>query len=173
MRPVCILLALMGCISTPEPPEKAKVWDPNTSVAFFTGAVKSGEYDLAYQALSADTKKHLPMEGLVLAMDSYPSLRRVLGATEAHHVDVSGERARVRLCNAKMGVSYEIGLKKEFGKLWAIDISAQELQELTQIGKDWLALQWEDDLGRTLFPPDARPRTVNFRCECGRKRKVE
>lgn len=164
----CALAAMAGCATVPEPPEKSDFRDVNKSFNAFVACLRAGQYDWAHQALSTESKKNLPLEGIVLAMDSYPSLRRFVGATEARRVEVQGDRARVEAFNPLMGIGYTVTLKKEFGKLWTLDLGPKDLEELTRLGKQWLASQWEDSLGRTLFPPDARPLPSSLRGDAER-----
>jgi hypothetical protein len=174
MRPTVLgCLFLAGCVSVPEPPDRKEIQNPERAVAFFAACVKARQYDFAHQALSADTKRQLSQEALTVAFESYPTLRRIVAACESHRVTVNGDRARARVCNPLMGVSYEIGLKKEFGKIWALDLTPKEIDELTAIGREWIALQWEEGLGRTLAAPDSRPIPVHLRCGCDSKGKGE
>ena len=155
MRLVSLVFAA-GCGPVQDPPDKGWVQIPEKALDFFTGCLRARKYDFAHLALSTATQKQVPMEALIMAMDSYPTLRRLVAASETRRVEVQGSRGRVTVWNRFLGLQWQVTLKKEHGDLWAIDVSPDELEKLSRAIKAWLDAQFEDTLGRTLFPPDAR-----------------
>jgi hypothetical protein len=159
-RSSCAVVVLASCGSQAQVPDRTLAQDPRGAVTFFIECVRARKYDYAHLALSAGARRHVTQEALILAFESYPTARRLLGMSEVGEVRVEGEEGRAPVRVPAMGIEYELKVSRftvGSRSIWTVDLSEGDLERLAGLGRKWLARQWEDGLGRTLFPPDPRP----------------
>jgi hypothetical protein len=152
LAPLVALLSLCfgGCRSLPEA-DKSKARDPETAVEYLMTLIRRGEYGKAHYLLSAETRQHLRAEPFALALQSYPTLRRLILATRIRGLV---EPHRVQLENPVLGIEPAFELRKEFDAIWTVHIGKAEWDLLLERGREFVFLQFEREGGYHVFPPD-------------------
>jgi hypothetical protein len=174
MKLIALLLPaalLSACASAPvQDDERPKdvIKDPARIHGFFLRKIREREESVAAQVTTLR-----PPEQLYFGIrnEIAPDLtRRILLGFEQHDVRVDGAIATVRWCNPEFGISRDFTLKSELGgKIWLLDITRDQIEELAHAGLAWFRKQREAADGRIYaYPPDWVAANVSATCKCGR-----
>ena len=154
-----LAVAAAGCRSLPEP-DKAMALQPETAARYFKALVANGEYGKAHLLLSSDTRSRIKQEVFAMALQSYPTLRKLLLESEIAYMEQGG---RPTLLVGTPAADAAFPLVKEFDKIWTIEIGANEWERLQKRGEEWLFHQFEKAGGYHVFPPDYQFRPLSRR----------
>lgn len=170
LLPAAALLA--GCAVAPGQDEenfRDVLKDPNRIHGFFVRKIRDREPGIAAQVTSLDSNQ------FVLGVNNQvaPDLtRRILLGFEQHDLKrhENGQSATARWCNKEFGISRDFKLtSKHGGKLWQLEITREQIEELAQAGLAWFRRQREAADGRIYaYPPDWVAANVSVSCSCGR-----
>ncbi len=169
LLPAAVLLA--SCAAVPEGQEEERpkdvVKDPARIHGFFIRMIREDKPGIAAQVTTLDETAFTIGVRNRIAPDL---TRRILLGFEQHDVRVDGDRATVRWCNKEFGLSRDFGLiSKHGGKVWQLEITREQIEELATAGLAWFRKQREAADGRIYaYPPDWIATNVSTSCKCGR-----
>jgi hypothetical protein len=161
-----------GCASLPgQEPDRPKdiIKDPTRIHGFFLQMIREDR-----PAVAAEVTSLQPAE-LTMGVHNTiaPDLtRRILLGFEQHDVRVSEDRSQAvaRWCNKEFGISRDFTLLSTAGgRIWKLQITREQIEELARAGLDWFRKQREVADGRIYaYPPDWVATNVAASCKCGR-----
>jgi len=168
--PLLAALLLAGCAATPgQDPEPAKdvIKDPAKIHGFFLRMIRDRQEKMAAMVTTLNPDEfYLGIRNRIA-----PDLtRRILLGFEQHDLKVEGESAVARWCNKEFGISRDFKLISQVGgRLWKLEITREQIEELAKAGLAWFRRQREAADGRIYaYPPDWIPAPVMTSCPCGR-----
>jgi hypothetical protein len=172
LLPAAALIA--GCAALPEEqePDRPKdiIKDPARIHGFFLRMIRDREEGIAAQVTTL-----VPPEQLYFGVRNQiaPDLtRRILLGFEQHDLRVAEDKSHaiVRWCNPEFGISREFTLRSEAGgRIWKLDITRDQIEELARAGLAWFRKQREAADGRVYaYPPDWVAARVSATCPCGK-----
>jgi hypothetical protein len=165
-----------GCASAPEEQEDVHpgtiARDPKLIHGYFLRKIR--------ERVESDAAKvsTIPSEHLWIGLHNEiaPDLtRRIILGFEQHGFQLleSGKEAVARWCNPEFGISRDFRfVSREIpgGRLWKVEITREQVEELAHAGLVWFRKQREAADGRVYaYPPDWVAANVSASCDCGRK----
>src|SRR5262245_34880048 len=164
LLPAALLVA--GCAFLPDQEEerpKDIIKDPARIHGFFLKMIREDKPGIAAQVTSIDEN--------VLTLGVHNTIapdltRRILLGFEQHSITVSDDKttATARWCNREFGLSRDFVLRSEYGgKLWKLQITREQIEELATAGLAWSASSAKSPTGgftrihRTGSPPMLPP----------------
>lgn len=157
MSPKAILWLLPGiltaCTAPCPEPKAPENWTPENSVRYMLGLIRAGNFGKAHFMFSAETRSYLKAEAFAAALHSYPTLRRVVAATQIVGGADVGKRGRILVRNRVLGWQQEIDLRQEFG-LWTVHLPRDRMDVLIHRLREKVFQVFDRQGGLHLFPPD-------------------
>ena len=165
-----------GCATAPEEQEDVHpgtiARDPKLIHGYFLRKIR--------ERVESDAAKvsTIPSEHLWIGLHNEiaPDLtRRIILGFEQHGFQLleSGKEAVARWCNPEFGISRDfrfVSREMPGGRLWKVEITREQVEELAHAGLVWFRKQREAADGRVYaYPPDWVAANVSASCGCGRK----
>jgi hypothetical protein len=179
MKLIALLLPaalLSACASAPgqeEESPKDVIKDPTRIHGFFIRMIREDKPGIAAQVTTLQEAE------LTIGVRNRiaPDLtRRILLGFEQHRVtvDENQEFAVARWCNNEFGISRDFKLISKFrGKVWQLEITREQIEELAHAGLAWFRKQREVADGRIYaYPPDWKAANVSASCKCDAEKTI-
>ena len=162
-----------GCASAPGEQEAVHpgqiARDPKLIHGYFLRKIR--------ERIESDAAKvsTIPSEQLWIGLHNQiaPDLtRRIILGFEQHSFRLleNGEQAVARWCNPEFGISREFRFVSQVRgsvRLWKVEITRDQVEELARAGMDWFRKQREVADGRVYaYPPDWVAASVSAKCGC-------
>jgi len=168
--PFLPVFLIAGCAGMPEQdsePVKDVIKDPSRIHGFFIRKIRDREPGIAAQVTTLDPDQFVIGVNNRIAPDL---TRRILLGFEQHDVKVEKDFAVARWCNKEFGISRDFRIRSELGgRLWKLEITREQIEELATAGLAWFRKQREAADGRIYaYPPDWSAAPVMTSCPCGK-----
>ncbi len=160
------LLLILSCSNLSQVRDKEWIKDPNKCFDFFRESINAGEYGDAYECLSKKSKELLKYEVFYSGLTQFSYMRRLIKTTRVHNVKVEEESGTIFLCNEEFGFSMWLPIRKEFKKIWTLELGQEELDLFMSRTLAWFNFQKEKDGQLFVYPSNWEYHKIWKRCPC-------
>lgn len=104
---------------------------------------------------------------LYIGFTKYSALKRLIQTTNVHETKAEDEKGEILLCNPEFGFSIKMTIKKEFKKIWTLNVNKDHLEFFASKVITWLEHQKEIDGQLFIYPSNWKYHKLWKTCPCG------